>query len=137
LFSFCQDENTGVVILTNGESNNTNQQIEDVLYQYAEDSIITTSTVEVDSELNTIKVDLSPNPCKDVVRLRYLIHDIGYLISDLYGFDGRMIYRVVEGEKIPGEHEVKINVSDLPPGIYFVRMQIGKKITLSKLVKME
>ncbi len=97
-----------------------------------------------------IEFQLYPNPCSSVARLRYLIHDpstefilskaevLGtgsrYLICDLYRIDGRMIRRVIEGEQMPGEHEIEIDVSDLPAGLYFIKMQAGQDIAVRKLI---
>ncbi len=77
---------------------------------------------------------LFPNPCADAARLRYLIHDIKYLICDLYRIDGRMIRRVIEGEQMPGEHEIEIDMSGLPAGVYFIRLQTGNVVAVRKLI---
>jgi len=77
---------------------------------------------------------LYPNPCSDVVRLRYLIHDIGYLKSDLFDISGRKIRELVNQKLVPGEHEIEIDVSGLPDGMYFVRVQAGNSVGVQKLV---
>jgi hypothetical protein len=33
-----------------------------------------------------------------------------------------------------GEHEIVINVSDLPEGVYLIRMQTGNESTVMKMV---
>jgi hypothetical protein len=78
---------------------------------------------------------IQPNPCSGAVRLRYLIHDSGYLKSDLFGISGIKIRELVHQEVYPGEYEVEIDVSLLPAGIYFVRMQVSNQIAVRKLVK--
>ncbi len=96
---------------------------------------------------------LYPNPCSSVARLRYLIHDpstefilskaevLGtgsrYLICDLYSISGRKIRIIMEEEKLPGEHEIEVDVSDLPAGVYFVRLQAGGQIVTKKLIVTE
>jgi len=79
-------------------------------------------------------ISVYPNPCSNAARLRYLIHDIGYLISDLYSIDGRMIREIIRQEVMPGEHEVEIDVSDLPAGVYFVWVQAGSEVAVRKLI---
>jgi hypothetical protein len=78
-----------------------------------------------------------PNPCSGAVHLRYLIRDSGYLISDLLGISGNKIRELVRQEISPGEYEMEIDVSDLPAGIYFLRLRVGKETVVKKLVKME
>jgi hypothetical protein len=77
---------------------------------------------------------ISPNPCANTTCLRYLIHDIRYLICDLYSIDGRKIYRVIEEEMIPGKHEIEIDVSEIPAGMYFIRMQAGTDVLVRKFI---
>ncbi|MEA3478857.1 MAG: T9SS type A sorting domain-containing protein [Bacteroidota bacterium] len=85
---------------------------------------------------------LFPNPCSAATRLRYLIHDpsttlgtgSGYLIFDLYSISGVRIERLMAEEKVPGEYEMEIDVSDLPDGLYIVRLQAGNDVRMQKLV---
>jgi len=77
---------------------------------------------------------LYPNPCSDVVRLRYLIHDIGYLKSDLFDISGRKILELINQNLMPGDHEIEIDVSSLSNGMYFVRAQVGNSVEVQKLV---
>jgi hypothetical protein len=109
------------------------------------------SQEEVEDACDTLSVreislnnDLSvyPNPCSGTVCLRYQIHDSGslgsardrYLISDLYGIDGRIIRRIYEGDVMPGANETEIDMSDLPGGLYFLMMQVGDYYKTKKLV---
>ncbi len=78
-----------------------------------------------------------PNPCASVARLRLTITDQRLAICDLYSISGSKILRLMEEEKLPGEYEIEINVSDLPAGIYYIRMQVGENVGVRKLVKME
>jgi len=71
------------------------------------------------------------------VYLQYLIHDIGYLISDLYSIDGRKIRELVNQELPAGNHEIEIDVSDLPAGMYYFRIRAGDKVGGGKMVRME
>jgi len=90
-------------------------------------------------------IKVYPNPCTDVTRLRYLIHDIRslgsardrHLTCDLYSISGRKIRIIMEEEKLPGEHEIEVDVSDLLPGVYFIRVQAGADVSVSKIVKIE
>jgi len=136
LFSFCQDENTGVVILTNGENNNTNEQIEDVLYQYAEDSIITTLTVELYSELNTIKVDLSPNPFHTNTTLTYTLDKPGNVQFTVYNLQSQVVFMMQEKQE-KGEQHVQWNAEGLPAGMYYLRIQAGERLGSGEIIKME
>jgi photosystem II stability/assembly factor-like uncharacterized protein len=92
----------------------------------------TVSTGELKRKNNEIVI--YPNPCSDAMHLRYLIHDSGHLISDLYSIDGRKIRELINEVQMPGEHEMKLDVTDLTPGVYLIRLQIGNETTVRKLV---
>ncbi|MEA3478636.1 MAG: GEVED domain-containing protein [Bacteroidota bacterium] len=81
-----------------------------------------------------INLQISPNPVSREVMIRYQISDIRYLISDLYDISGIKIHELVHEVKLPGEHEIKIDVSDLAPGVYFIRIQAGSEVNVRKLV---
>ncbi len=102
------------------------------LYEEGTNVNVDENSINADSKISLYQI--SPNPCADAVRLRYLIHDIRYLICDLYRIDGRMIRRIMEGDQLPGEHEIEVDVSDLPAGVYFIRLQAGQDIAVRKLV---
>jgi len=79
-------------------------------------------------------IQIYPNPGTDAMRLRYQIHDIRYLICDLYSISGIRIERLLDEMQMPGEHEVEVDVSTLPAGVYFIRLQTGAKIIVRKLI---
>ena len=41
---------------------------------------------------------------------------------------------MVRAEKMPGEYEVEVDVSDLPNGLYIVRLQAGNDVRMQKLI---
>ena len=80
-------------------------------------------------------IQIYPNPGTDATRLRYQIHDIRYLICDLYSITGVRIERLLNDEKSPGEYELEIGLGSLPEGIYFIRVQAGDEVSIRKIVK--
>lgn len=79
-------------------------------------------------------VALSPNPCSEVTCMQYKVAGNRYLKTDLFGVDGRMIRTINEGRYADGIYRNKIDVGDLPAGIYFVRMQSGDETITKKMV---
>jgi len=47
---------------------------------------------------------------------------------------GREVATLVDGELNPGEHSVVYEVSGLPSGVYFYRLQAGKFVEQKKMV---
>jgi len=83
-----------------------------------------------------------PNPCKGAARLRYQIHGTGstsgrkqYLISDLYSISGLRIRRLLGEEKPAGTHELEVDMTGLPAGVYFCTLLTEDGVETVKLVK--
>jgi hypothetical protein len=83
-------------------------------------------------------VSISPNPATSTVTIRYRIPDAGYQIQiiniDLYTMDGKRIRELARKEVNPGLFEMEFDVSNLPAGIYIVRVQTGNNSATQKLI---
>ncbi len=84
------------------------------------------------SELANDDFSLYPNPCEDVLHLRYSISDIRYPKFELLDASGRVMKSV---EQAKGVDHQTIDVSDLPAGMYFIRMQSEDNVSMRKIVK--
>ncbi len=60
--------------------------------------------------------------------------DIRYSIFELYSVDGVKVMTIVDGIQQPCEYELEFDVSDLPAGLYFMRVQAGDYYTTGKVV---
>jgi hypothetical protein len=83
------------------------------------------------------QVDLHPNPAGDEVIFsvsgrRSAVG--GQLRLKIYDLFGREVRRLVDEAKSPGEYSARLDVSDLPPGMYLVRLQAGGQSAVKKLV---
>ncbi|MEA3477352.1 MAG: T9SS type A sorting domain-containing protein [Bacteroidota bacterium] len=115
---------------------------------------------EIEEEM--IDFEVYPNPCSGTVFLRltnndyrltnndyrltnndyrltnndYRLtnNDYRLTIFDLYEISGRKIRELVNEVVPAGVHEVEIDVSDLPDGVYFVRVRAGSEVAVAKLL---
>ena len=53
---------------------------------------------------------------------------------DLYSISGVKVKELKDGWISSGEHEFGIDVSDLPDGCYFVKLQTKNSVTFRKLI---
>ena len=86
-------------------------------------------------------ISVYPNPCTDITRLRFTTHDSQFtthdsrLMSiDLYSISGRKIRELANENQMSGEYEIEVDVSDFPVGVYFIQMQAGDNLRMTKLV---
>jgi hypothetical protein len=106
----------------------------DVTYDIgADESKICVGISEMPSTLEA-NLRAYPNPCSGALHIRYLIADIGYLIAEVYSVEGVKVKTLMQGYQQPGEHNQSFDLSDLPDGMYFVRLQIGERAETVKLI---
>ncbi|MEA3479736.1 MAG: T9SS type A sorting domain-containing protein [Bacteroidota bacterium] len=88
----------------------------------------------IDQRSLLTEVKVYPNPCTDVTHLRFTFHDSRFTTIDLYSISGMKIRELVNEVKMPGAYELNIDVSQLPAGVYFIRIQAGKELVVRKLI---
>jgi len=79
-------------------------------------------------------INVCPNPCSDVVHLRLTVNEYRLTLCDLYSISGLWIRRLVNEVMPAGVHEMELDVSSLPDGIYILRLQAGGEVVTRKLV---
>lgn len=87
----------------------------------------------VDQLVNGFRV--YPNPVRDILNIDYFQTDWGYLTYEIYDYMGKTYYN---SRDFVNQNEVvtkTINVSDLKPGFYFVRLTTNEKQKTYKIIK--
>lgn len=92
-----------------------------------------------DDEFIPLEFHLSqnhPNPFKDKTTIKYCVVYKTEVTITVANPDGQLIKQLVEAEHEPGTYEIEFNGSELPEGIYFVKITAGdftnfKKMNLS------
>jgi hypothetical protein len=76
-------------------------------------------------------MEVYPNPATDVITIRYQMPDARGQMIGLFAVDGTKVW----GTLIDGnDTEVEIDVSNIPAGIYFIRLQSGNNFISKKIV---
>jgi len=98
---------------------------------------------EINSIISVLDLNIFPNPSDGISNIKYLIPVGSWQLAigkkvDLSIFDiyGKKIRMLVDEMQKPGEYSVRFDGSDLPAGIYLVRLQAGTRIETTKLVVM-
>jgi manganese-dependent ADP-ribose/CDP-alcohol diphosphatase len=76
-----------------------------------------------------------PNPFSRKTRLSYNLSKDSYIRLSIFNQYGQLIKVLVSEKQDKGNHEVFISASDLSPGIYFCRLEIGDRQVNTKIVK--
>ena len=111
------------------------------LYYEGEDLATENNFFSVPNDISIKKI--YPNPFNPTTTIRFNIgvetqprHSAGKHAASLRIFDitGRVVETLVNGELLPGEHEIQWNASDQASGIYFVKLLQGNKTEIKKLI---
>lgn len=81
---------------------------------------------------NDPKLSIYPNPAGDVLYLKYSMKDDKDIRVNIYSLSGQTL-RSIDMSNQPASGIMKIEVDDLVPGIYFVRVITNKSIKTEKI----
>ncbi len=78
---------------------------------------------------------ISPNPSRDNVQIKLDEPIENVLIIEIYNINGeRIIHNLKAG--IIGKNDISINLTSLPPGLYFCRISNGNNVSTRKIIKL-
>ncbi len=78
--------------------------------------------------------ELYPNPCESKVCLRYQKSELRNQKIEILDISGKVLKTISIDKRSPGEQELVIDVSNLPAGIYLIRMEAEGKLGMRKLI---
>jgi agmatine/peptidylarginine deiminase len=78
-----------------------------------------------------------PNPFNPTTKIKYQIPELSFVTLKVYDVLGNEIIILANEEKPAGYHNIELNASSLPSGIYFYRLQAGDFIETRKMVLMK
>ena len=86
--------------------------------------------------LNSGEIQIYPNPARGISDIRYQISDIRFVLLEVLDIHGQRIKTLLNEQQGPGEYFVRFDGSDLPAGIYLIRLQAGSRIETAKIIVM-
>lgn len=81
-------------------------------------------------------LDIVPNPCSSSTKLRYQIKDTRLVIVELFEISGVKLAELLNERKMAGTHELEIDLSDLPTGVYYCVFRTKNGTNAIKLIKL-
>ena len=130
-FYFCPEENSGIVITTNSEQ--YVDPIVEYLFDYAE-TIIT--KVPSKTHMEELQLSFYPNPACEYAYLRINNSYSKKIEITLFTTDGILVKSWKHNLNQSGEKEFRLDMHNLPAGIYFCRVQIGNEMVTKKIIKL-
>ena len=84
-----------------------------------------------------IELNCYPNPFASVTRMTFHLTAACHVSSEVFDLAGRMVKGVIDQELQAGPHLVNLDLSDLPCGVYIVRLRVGTASSARQIVKLD
>lgn len=84
---------------------------------------------------SVLRVNCYPNPTNGVSRFAFRVSRSTHVTLKIYDLHGRGVAVVLDEALPAGEHVVHYDLSELPEGMYFVRLIAGDQVATGKLIK--
>jgi hypothetical protein len=83
---------------------------------------------------SALKLNVFPNPANGFTNLNYTLVKNTLVTGELISLDGKVVKSLVDARQNPGEHNQILVLSDIPPGVYFLKISLDGKHTSQKLI---
>ncbi|RME98926.1 MAG: DUF1501 domain-containing protein [Bacteroidetes bacterium] len=84
---------------------------------------------------NELVLAASPNPCRNQLTINFYCPGQALRLS-MFDAVGSEV-KVIAARRLPkGQHRIGVDMHELPAGVYFVRLQIGQKVSTKRVVKL-
>jgi hypothetical protein len=77
-----------------------------------------------------------PNPVSNRVTFNYILESEGMVGLSLFNTVGKEVETSFNACQQPGQHEVDMEIGDLPAGIYYYQLKTVRSVATGKIVKL-
>ena len=84
-----------------------------------------------------LKIQNYPNPFSTSTTIEYELHQTANVEIMIFNHLGQQIEKMVRTDGQKGKYQITWNASNLPNGIYFVRVRAGREMATGKVVKIQ
>jgi alpha-tubulin suppressor-like RCC1 family protein len=99
---------------------------------------LSTSSTPVTDMTAALRLEsVIPNPFSASTALSFTLPSRAAVVVELIGSDGRHIQRLLDGWFDAGVHRMVVDGSELPAGLYFVRLRMGNAAVLQPVVHIQ
>ncbi len=88
-------------------------------------------------ESNAMSCNVFPNPFNNSTSIEYHLKENTSVTLTLFNHLGQEVGFLADEKQTKGTHRVQWNAADLPPGVYYCRMQAGKETITKKIIKVK
>jgi hypothetical protein len=79
-----------------------------------------------------------PNPVNSDITINFNLQTVEQVSIRVFDVVGQELEYLLDKQTLtPGQHSIHGNLSHLPEGIYFCRLQVGEKTVTKKIIKVK
>ncbi|MGQ9702879.1 MAG: T9SS type A sorting domain-containing protein, partial [bacterium] len=98
--------------------------------------------IKGNEQVSVSSVDIYPNLFSKEIRVRYMMHDAGYRIKNfsikMFDVSGKAVVCLRQRDsETERRGEIKMDMKDLPCGVYFVEVRAGDRCMVKKVIKIK
>ncbi len=103
--------------------------------RYARNDVVVGSAVIVEAlpERSSL-TSVHPNPFNSFTLIEYLLAESGIVTIVLCDTQGRIVAQIFEGNREAGRYMERVDGGELAAGLYFLRMNAGKYLSMTRIV---
>ncbi|KPL08354.1 hypothetical protein AMJ86_00985 [bacterium SM23_57] len=132
--AFDWNNNTGSVVLTNGEDINSVTQIAIALLNYASEfGIVELEGRSPISQWANLHQNC-PNPFTNSTNIRFILHEARNVVLKVYNSIGQEVTTVLDEKLETGEHNIVWDAAGLPSGIYYYQLSNGSESWVKRCI---
>jgi hypothetical protein len=87
-----------------------------------------------ESSADEIEIGLYPNPASDFVNIKANVSEISRMSIGLFDMTGKSLLQTDEYELSAGANTISVDISSLPQGTYFVKIESDQKTIVKKVI---
>ncbi len=104
-----------------------------IAFDFAEDEAIT--AVFISEEPIAVNLNIYPNPASETISVSFMNDKVDEVSFEIIGEDGSVFTQIPQARIARGLIEESINISNLSPGHYFLKMKRGDEVFTSSFQK--
>jgi CubicO group peptidase (beta-lactamase class C family) len=125
--AFDWNNNTGSVVLTNGEDIGSVTEIAIALLNFAGEFGVAENELTIPTP--SLRMSQSePNPFRNSTRIRFVLPSAEDVTLKIFNVIGQEVTTLIDGGVGAGEHNVIFDAGGLPSGVYYYRLTSGEQI---------
>jgi len=123
--AFDRSNNTGAIVLTNGEDISSVTQITIALLNYAAQFGVAEKESRAAMPSMVRLFQNCPNPFHSVTNIRFVLPEADDISLKIYNVIGQEVRTLVDHKLEAGEHKIVWNAGGIPSGVYYYRLSTG------------